>query len=47
MDEEPVLTEWEDKIASAFTESVEMHKISDVGGRLLPLKRRGFQLRRP
>ena len=30
MDEEPVLTEWEDKIASAFTESVEMHKISDV-----------------
>lgn len=30
VDEEPVLTEWEDKIASAFTESVEMHKISDV-----------------
>ena len=30
VDEGPVLTEWEDKIASAFTESVEMHKISDV-----------------
>lgn len=30
VDEGLVLTEWEDKIASAFTESVEMHKISDV-----------------
>ena len=29
-DEGPTLAEWEDKIAAAFTESVEMHKISDV-----------------
>lgn len=29
-DESPSLTDWEDAITDAFTESVEMHKISDV-----------------